>query len=74
MTPVNRTVTRPWSRLARSQSAGVSPGLLGQPDEPGQEPALGASVEPLSDERPGARPASVGEHRDHDIRVAKELR
>jgi predicted ATPase/DNA-binding SARP family transcriptional activator len=46
----------------------------GQPDEPGQEPALGAGVEPLAGERSSTLPAVIGEHGDGDIRLSKELR
>jgi tetratricopeptide (TPR) repeat protein len=43
-------------------------------DEAGQEPALGAGVEALADERPVALPTGVGEQGDRDVRLADELR
>ncbi len=51
---------------------GVALWSSGEVDEPGEEPPLGAGVEPLGDVRPGAVGAGVGERRDRDAR--EELR
>jgi tetratricopeptide (TPR) repeat protein len=48
--------------------------LSGQPDESGQEPALGTGVESLADKRSRTFPAVIGEHRDRDVRLSEELR
>ena len=52
---------------------GVALWASGQSDEPGEEAALGAGVEPLADERTVALPAVVGEQGDGHVRVAEEL-
>ncbi|HEY5783303.1 MAG TPA: BTAD domain-containing putative transcriptional regulator [Microlunatus sp.] len=60
-----RALTRRW---------GFALWPLGQSDEPGQEPAFGAGVQALADERSRAVGARVGEEGDRDISLAEELR
>ena len=59
---------------ALAERWGVALPRSAQVDEPGQEAPLGAGVEALAHERPGAIRTGVGEQRDRDVRLAEELR